>query len=207
MKRRPAPRAANRVRRLIVWTLLALPAALMLKDWLDGDALAMDLLEPTGDMAVRLLVLALLPGPLADFFRASRLLRAWLSIRRNLGVAAFLYAVLHLLIYAVDLGMLAAMFDELTLPGIWTGWLALALLVPAAATSSNAAMKSLGRRWTQLQYVVYPALLLTFIHWLLLEWSWQKAAVHGVPLLLAWTLRALRRWQKFKGVPHETLQT
>lgn len=171
----------------------------MLYGWIADETLAMDLLEPSGDMAVRLMILALLPGPLTDALGPSPVLRAWLSIRRNLGVGAFLYAMLHLAFYAIDLAAaLPAMIDELGLPGIWTGWLALIVLIPAAATSANWAMKTLGRHWSKLQRVVYVALAFTFAHWLLLEWSWQKAAIHAAPLIIAWTLRGGRRLGLFQ---------
>lgn len=185
-------------RRIILWLLLALPAAIMLYGLIGQETLAMDLLEPSGDMAVRLMILALLPGPLIDAFGPSRFLRGWLAIRRNLGVGAFLYALLHLAFYAIDLASLSAMIDELGLPGIWTGWLALIVLIPAAATSVNWAMKALGRHWSKLQRVVYVSLAFTFAHWLLLEWNWQKAAIHAAPLIIVWTLRAGRRLGLFQ---------
>nr|WP_281377758.1 ferric reductase-like transmembrane domain-containing protein [Sphingobium subterraneum] len=144
-------------------------------------------------MAVRLMVLALLPGPLAECIGAGRFLRAWLAVRRNLGVAAFLYALLHLAFYAIDMNALSAILEELELPGIWTGWLALALFVPAAATSTDRAMRILRRRWKTIQRVVYAAAAASFLHWLLLDWNWQKAALHAAPLILVWLLRAVRR--------------
>lgn len=193
MRTLPAP-----VWRVVLWAVLAFPAAIMLAGWSSGDTLALDLLEPSGEMAVRLIVLALLPGPLTGAFGPNPLLKRWLAIRRNLGVAGFVYALLHLAFYVADSGALAPMIDELGLPGIWTGWLALALLIPAAATSTNYAMRFLGRRWKIVQRVVYPALALTFVHWLLLEWSWQKAAVHALPLIAAWSLRAARRTRIFR---------
>lgn len=189
------------LRRLILWVLLAMPAALLLHGWVKGELLSMDLLEPSGDMAVRLMILALLPGPLREVFGPSRFLRGWLAIRRNLGVAAFLYALIHLAFYAIDLASLHAIIDELELPGIWTGWLALIILLPAAATSTNWAMRALGARWPKVQRVVYPTLLLTFVHWLLLEWDWQKAAIHAAPLIIVWTLRAGRKLSLFPRRP------
>ena len=185
--------AFNRIARPALWVLFALPAALMLNGWLAADTLTLDLIAPSGDMAVRLIILALLPGPLTEIFGPNRWLRGWLAIRRNLGVAAFCYGLLHLALYTVDLGALAAMIDEIGLPGIWTGWLALALLVPAAATSSDRAMRRLGRRWKSIQIVVYPALVLTIVHWLLLEPSASKALLHAAPLLMAWSARAAQR--------------
>lgn len=177
----------------LLWMLLALPGAAMLAGLLGGEALAMDLLHPSGETSVRLMVLALLPGPLAEAFGAGRFLRGWLAIRRNLGVAAFAYALLHLALYIVDMGMVSAILDELALPAIWTGWLALFAMLAPAAISFDTAMRRLKRRWQQLQYLVYPALALALAHWLLLDWNWQPAALHLLPLIGAWALRARAR--------------
>lgn len=190
---RPVIRKAGRP---LLWLLLAVPAALMLAGLMRGTTPAMDLLHPSGELSVRLMLLALLPGPLAEFFGANRFLRGWLAIRRNLGVAAFAYAMLHLAFYVVDMGALAPMVDEFALPPIWTGWLALALMVPPAAVSFDAAMRALGRRWKALQRLVYAAFALGLVHWLLLDWHWQPAAVHLAPLVIAW---ALRRRSRGKG--------
>jgi len=61
-----------------------------------------------------------------------------------------------------------------------------------AAISFDAAMRALGRRWKLAQRLVYPALVLSLAHWLLLDWEWQPAAVHLTPLLIAWGLRFTR---------------
>jgi sulfoxide reductase heme-binding subunit YedZ len=184
---------------MVFWLALAVPGALMLRDWQNGAVLAMDLVEPSGLMAVRLMVLALLPGPLAAAFGVKKWLRGWIGLRRNLGVASFAYAVLHLAFYALDLGALAAMVEEIGLPGIWTGWLALLLLAGPAATSSQRAMFALARRWKPVQRLAYGAVLLSFAHWLLLEWNWPTAAIHLLPLIIAWTLRFARRRPKLQG--------
>ncbi len=177
----------------LLWVVLAIPAVLMLVNFTNGEARAMDMLHPSGETAVRLMILALLPGPLTDFFGARRFLRGWLAIRRNLGVAAFAYALLHLVFYSIDMGSFAFMVGELSLPAIWTGWLALALMIVPAAISFDAAMRALGRQWKTLQRLVYAALILTLVHWLLLDWNWQPAALHVAPLLFAWALRFIPR--------------
>lgn len=174
------------------WIVLAIPGILMLRDFATGSVLAMDLLDPAGEMALRLMILALLPGPLVEIFGPGRFLRAWLMLRRNLGVAAFAYALLHLLFYAADMSP-AGMVDELPLPGIWTGWLALAMLIPPAAISFDAAVRVLGRRWRTVQRLVYLALAVGVVHWLLLAWEWLPAALHIAPLILAWLARHVRR--------------
>lgn len=195
--RRPLGGMRRRGRvKLAVSIALAVPGALMLADWWQGRALAMDLLHPTGELSVRLMILAMLAGPLVELFGTAhplgRMLRGWLTIRRNLGVAAFGYAVLHLVFYAADMTV-AGMVDELPIPSIWTGWLALALLAIPAAISFDAAVKALRRRWKQVQYLVYPAFIIALAHWLLLDWHWLGAALHLGPLALAWTLRLARR--------------
>ena len=187
----------KRSRRILLWLVLALPAALMVGRFVSGEALAMDLYHPSGEMSVRLMVLALLPGPLADVFGPNRFLRAWLAICRNLGVAAFGYAVLHLAIYALDMQQLSAMLAELPIPGIWTGWLALLAMAIPAAISFDAAMRCLGRRWKTLQRLVYPAVLLSLVHWLLLDWAWGPALIHLAPLVIAWLLRFIMRRGRF----------
>lgn len=196
--------AAPRIswRRAGLWLLLALPAAGMVRAFATGT-LPMDLYHPSGEMAVRLMILALLPGPLAEFFGLNAFLRGWLRVRRNLGVAAWAYAMLHLVIYVLDVQTFAAMLDELPLPSIWTGWLALLAMLVPAAISFDAAMRALGRRWKRLQQLVYPAFLLSLAHWLLLEGEWGPALVHLAPLGLAWGLRLLAarniRWKPWKG--------
>lgn len=182
-----------RRRRVPVGLLLALPGVLLLHRWAIGDALAMDLLHPTGELSVRLMLLAMLPGPLIDFFAPNRFLLGWLALRRNFGVAAFAYAVLHLAFYALDMASLAAMLDELTLPAIWTGWLALLLMAGPASISFDRAMRRLGRTWKRIQQLAYAAFVVTLVHWVLLDWHWQPAAIHLAPLIIAWSLRLVKR--------------
>ena len=179
--------------KLVLWLLLAVPAALMVYRLLSGETLAMELYHPSGEISVRLMILALLPGPLVELMGNNAFLRGWLSARRSLGVAAFGYAALHLGFYLIDMRLISAMLAELPIPGIWTGWVALAVLIVPAAISSDAAMRTLGRRWKLFQKLVYPAFVLAIVHWLLLDWEWLPALIHLAPLLLVWSLRFARR--------------
>ncbi len=184
----------RRLIRPLFWLALALPGVIMTADLARGKVLAMDLLHPSGELAVRLMIAAMMAGPLAGIFGPNRFFRGWLAIRRNLGVAAASYAALHLAFYLIDMGVLAAIIDELALPPIWTGWLALALLIGPAVISNDAARHALGwLRWKSIQRLVYPALLLSLAHWWLLDWKWQPAAVHLVPLLAAWLILIVLR--------------
>jgi len=194
MTRKAGPKAGK----TLFWLLLALPAIGMISGLARDTVLAMDLLHPSGETAIRLMILAMLPGPLADFFGPSRFLRGWLAIRRNLGVAAFAYALLHLAFYIIDMRLPAAMLGELGLPGIWTGWLALLMMIPPAAISMDRAMRALGRKWKTVQRIVYAALLVALAHWLLLDREWQPAAIHLTPLIVAWSLRLAARFGRRK---------
>ncbi|HEY3111965.1 MAG TPA: protein-methionine-sulfoxide reductase heme-binding subunit MsrQ [Chloroflexota bacterium] len=91
-----------------------------------------------------------------------------IRIRRDLGLLAFSYALLHFLTYllldqAVDLAAIWA--DIAKRPFITVGFLALLLLVPLALTSTKASVRRLGyRRWEQIHRLVYVAGALVVVH-------------------------------------------
>ena len=175
------------------WLLPAFPALYIAKRFLLDDAMLMDLLEPSGEWSIRMLILALLPGPLASVFNPGPFLRTWVALRRNIGVAAFCYAGLHLVIYCLDLGMVAAIIDELSLDSIWTGWIALVLLAIPAALSFDTAMRWLGGRWKTLQRWAYAAFAFALVHWLLIGWHWLPVLIQVGPLLAVWCACFVRR--------------
>ena len=186
--------------RMLLWLVLASPALVMIMGLLNASGTsAKDLLHPSGEMSVRLMILAMLVGPLVEFFGPNKFLRGWLLIRRNLGVAAFAYATLHLLFYIIDAQLIAAMLGELSQPRIWTGWLALAVLAVPASISFDHAVRRLGRYWRMLQRLVYLGFIVTLLHWFLIDREWLPAIAHLAPLTIAWCLRlAARRGHRFR---------
>lgn len=179
---------------MLLWALLALPA--LLWSWQAAGMAAPDLeelLAPSGTMAARLIIAALALTPLVRLLPASRALRWLLARRRHLGVAAFGYAVLHTLFYVLAMGRLDDMLAELGAPGIWTGWLALLLMVPLAATSNDAAMRALRRAWKRVQQLAYPAALLTLAHWMLVHDDRLAALAHFLPLVALQLARLAQR--------------
>jgi sulfoxide reductase heme-binding subunit YedZ len=88
------------------------------------------------------------------------------------------------------------MLAELGAPGIWTGWLALLCLVLPAAASSDAAMRLLRRNWKRVQRLVYPAAVLTLIHWVLVHDGKVSALVHFAPLILLQVIRLARQFHR-----------
>jgi sulfoxide reductase heme-binding subunit YedZ len=176
----------------LLWLLLAIPAALMIARATQPDIWFEDLLHPSGEWSARLIILALAITPLAALF-PGRPWTAWLLARRRaFGVAAFGYALLHLLFYLLEMGSLRDILAELGALGIWTGWAALFLLLPLALTSNDRSMRRLKARWKRLQRLAYPAALLTLAHWAFVHDNVAAALANFAPLILLQTFRLAR---------------
>jgi len=166
--------------RLLLWLALALPGLWILyrraaapEVYGYGHAIA-----DSGTWAAWLLMATLAVTPVRLLFRR-RGWSAWLMRRRrDLGLASFAYAVGHTLIYLDDKAALKVILVDFRLPDILVGWLALALFVPLAATSSDRAIRALGRSWKRLHRLVYPAAILAFLHWVLASFDPTTAYIH-----------------------------
>jgi sulfoxide reductase heme-binding subunit YedZ len=147
----------------------------------------------TGFAALRLLVLSLAITPVR---RLSRHLAWLIQFRRMLGLYAFFYACLHLLVYL----KLYAGFDWSTLADdlhhrryIIAGFAAWLLLLPLAATSTRVAIRRMGRGWQRLHRLVYAAAILGVVHY----WWIVKAGVLDpvrITVALAAVLLARPAW-------------
>jgi len=120
----------------------------------------------TGDWSLYFLLATLAVTPARHILAAPRLLLA----RRTLGLAAFGYVALHLVLYAFDLDLdLRRVASEIVLRIYLTvGAIALLGLAALAATSWDGAVRRLGAaRWNGLHRLVHPGALLSVIHFLL----------------------------------------
>jgi sulfoxide reductase heme-binding subunit YedZ len=95
-----------------------------------------------------------------------------LTVRRALGLYAFMYATLHLSIlvgldYSFDLSSLWG--DLAGKPYILVGAATLLILIPLAITSTKGWMKRMGKNWMRLHRLVYAACLLAVVHY-----AWAK---------------------------------
>ena len=166
------------------WALLAIPAVFMLVGYLNDAMAAIDLLHPTGEWSARMMVLAMMISPLMSLV-GRHLWLNWLAQRRRaIGVAAFVYAVLHLIFYLIDMGNVDDILAEFWALGIWTGWAAMLLFVPLAMTSNDASMRLLKAGWKRLQRLVYPTAILVLVHWIFIDNDLVPALVHFIPLTL-----------------------
>jgi sulfoxide reductase heme-binding subunit YedZ len=175
------------------------PLSLMVYDTLTGNLPAepvKDLTHRTGRWAVTLLTLCLAVTPL-------RRLSGWngvISYRRMLGLWAFAYAVVHFLIYLVADQFFAwaeIVEDVAKRPFITLGFTAFVLLWPLALTSTTGSIRRLGRRWTLLHALIYPAALAAIVHFI-----WGQKADLLVPTRYAVILAVLLT---IRLVPRETM--
>lgn len=153
-----------------------------------------------GLWGLRFLLLSLAVTPLRQLTGWTVLLR----FRRMLGLYAFFYVTLHFAAFLVlDLrGYWTEVFTEIVeRPYITVGFLAWLLLLPLAATSTQAAMRRLGRLWGRLHKLVYVVALLSILHfWWLVKSDVREPAVYAglVALLLGW--RAWKAWQRRRAL-------
>jgi len=188
----------------VFWIILSLPAVALVWRFGSGAMIAMDLLHPTGEFSARFMIIAMLVTPLATIFGNRRWIMWLMRRRRAFGLAAFGYAMLHLVFYVIDMETIASMLAEIDAPGIWTGWLALLLFVPLAITSSNAAMRALGKRWKTLPRLISFASSLTLAHWLLIHDGVGGALVHFIPFAAIQLLRMIINYSRSKAESQST---
>lgn len=144
-----------------------LPLVVLAWDFFSGNLTANPIqaaTQRTGRTAIALLVLTLSCTPLDTLFKY----RPLLSLRRPLGLYAFLYAGLHLLLYAVidyglDLELLVASLVEK--PFILVGALAFMILLVMAVTSFRWWMVRFDKNWMRLHSLVYAAAPLVVLHY------------------------------------------
>lgn len=93
-----------------------------------------------------------------------------MPVRRELGLFAFFYAMLHFMSYLVldQFFAWAAIWEDIIQrPFITVGFAALVLMVPLAITSTTGWIRRLGfRRWTRLHQLVYLAGGLAVLHFI-----------------------------------------
>jgi sulfoxide reductase heme-binding subunit YedZ len=171
------------------WHDLTQPSAVAL---LGPDPTA-TLSHTTGFTALRILVISLAITPVR---RLSRSLGWLVRFRRMLGLYAFFYASVHLLIYLKLYANLdwATLVDDLSKRRyIIAGFSAWLLLLPLALTSTRWSIRKLGKQWQTLHRLVYVAAVLGVIHY----WWIVKSGVLDpvkITVVLAIVLLARPAW-------------
>ncbi len=157
-----------------------------------------------GLWAVRFLMIALAVTPLRAALDWGKLL----LVRRMLGLTALAYASIHLTLYAVQQnGRLLFVASEIVHRFYLTiGFVTLLGLIALGVTSTDAAIRRMGRGWKRLHRLAYPLGVLALLHyfiqskakvsepvfvaglfvwmmlWRLLPASWQRSLLVYLPL-------------------------
>lgn len=124
--------------------------------------------QRTGRHAITLLVLSLACTPLNNLFGWRELLKR----RRALGLYAFLYATIHVIIFVdLDYGLAWSLIIQTILekPYIVVGVISFLMLIPLAFTSFDIWKRRLGKNWKRLHQMIYLIAPLVALHY-----AWGK---------------------------------
>jgi sulfoxide reductase heme-binding subunit YedZ len=127
-----------------------------------------ELEQRTGRHAVTLLVLSLACTPLNNLFGWRELIKR----RRALGLYAFMYATIHVIIFLdLDYGLAWSLIVQTILekPYILVGMLSFLMLIPLAFTSFDIWKTRLKKNWKRIHQTIYLIAPLVILHY-----AWGK---------------------------------
>ena len=124
-----------------------------------------DMVDYTGHAGLILLILALAARPLSQIFKSFSVL---MTYRRAIGIGAFVLSLAHTFhkvehTFQWNFDALSFMIPQHQI-SIWLGAIAIALMAPAALTSSDWMMSKLGKAWRYVHLLSVPALILAAVH-------------------------------------------
>ncbi|MDH4109405.1 MAG: ferric reductase-like transmembrane domain-containing protein [Gammaproteobacteria bacterium] len=196
---RPAIRPA--IPRYLLWLALAMPFGWMLTRYRAGELYYGEVVHLSGELSVRLMMLAMAATPLLLMFPGRAAPRWLMRNRRYFGVASFAYAGLHTAVYADRTGIAADIVAEAATIEYLTGWVALLIFLALAATSNDRSVRWLRDGWKRLHRWVYGAAVLSFLHWVLVAFDPLPAYLHLALLaaLEAYRLHRIRLISRRRG--------
>ena len=125
-------------------------------------------MDNMGEMALRLIVLTLFISSLSEFKK----FRFLIEVRRMIGLFSFFYVSCHFLTYiALDhfFDMSFIIKDIIKRPFITFGFISFIFLIPLVITSPKKMLKKLGFKvWKKIHYLIYPAAILSSVHFYML---------------------------------------
>lgn len=192
--------AARRIPAWAVYTLLFLPSVWMVYAAATGglgvepiSALEHEL----GEFALKLLIAGLCITPLHR-----RLGINLLKFRRAVGLMAFYYVALHLLVWLVlDVQILSQIWaDILKRPYITVGMAGFMMLIPLALTSNGFSIRRLGARWRTLHKLTYIACVLGALHFVMLVKGIQLEPLIYMGIVLGLLMLRIKRKKRGRSV-------
>lgn len=123
-----------------------------------------------GEWSLWLLIAGLTITPLRRFAGINLL-----KFRRAVGLLAFFYILGHFLIWLVlDVQIMSQIIaDIVKRPYVTVGFAAFVMLIPLAVTSNNWSIRKLGVGWRKLHQLVYAAVALGALHFIMLVKGFQ----------------------------------
>ena len=115
----------------------------------------------TGEWAIRWLVAVLSLTPVAILTGK----KAGLYVRQAAGIAAFIYAILHFVLFCVDRGLM----DTFKETGFVLGLISTIIMLVLTITSNRRSMKLLRKFWKKMHKFAYLAAILAVLHVALLN--------------------------------------
>lgn len=143
-----------------------------------------------GKWGLKFLVAVLCVTPLRRYTGVSLL-----KFRRALGLLAFFYVALHLMVWLgldIQFRWSEIWADILKRPYITIGMAGFVAMIPLAVTSGNWAIRRMGRNWHRLHRLTYLAAVLGAVHYLMLVKAWPPQPIVYLSIVLA--LLAVRAW-------------
>ena len=118
-----------------------------------------------GELALQLIIVGLAITPLRKIIGLNLI-----KFRRAIGVLAFTYVALHLLVWLIlDVGILSQIWaDILKRPYITIGMVGFVVMIPLAVTSNNWSVKRFGVKWRRLHQLTYVAAALGGVHFIMI---------------------------------------
>ena len=177
------------VRRLRSWHIylsLLVPLLFLAYDLLSGQ-LGVDPMrsieKSLGVTAIYILILTLCITPFSVLTGIN-----FIRFRRAFGLMSFFYIILHFstwLLLDMQLRWVEIAESLTRKPFIVFGMMGFLLLIPLAATSNNHSMKRLGKYWQKLHKLIYVAIILGGIHYLMMEKTLQNDAIITFIIIIA----------------------
>jgi len=186
---------ARRVPVWAVWLLGLVPAVWTFYLGLTGGlgAEPIKALErELGEVALQLVILGLCITPLRRHLGVNLI-----RFRRAVGLLAYTYVCLHLLVWLVlDVQIWAQIWaDILKRPYVTVGFTAFLMMCPLALTSNDLSVRRLGPRWRVLHRLTYAVAILAAVHFIWLSKGFQIEPLVYLGVILV--LLALR-WRPMR---------
>jgi methionine sulfoxide reductase heme-binding subunit len=183
----------------LVFTGLFIPAIMISGSWATGQLgprPVTEAIHETGDWAIRFLFISLAVTPLRRIADWPKLI----IVRRMIGLAALSYALAHFCLYMTDQNFnLVRVASEIALRIYLTiGFATLIGLSVLGATSTDAAIRKLGRNWNRLHKVVYALGILAALHFFMQTKAdvYEATLMSGLFVLLM--IYRLAHWRDFR---------